>query len=186
MRQSNLYRLFVAIDLPDEIKDRVQEICTGIGKAHWVRMEQLHLTLRFIGDADERLFHAIRDELKKVSVPPFSLTIHGTGCFPPRRDPRVLWIGLQEKTLLLQLQEMVEWSLENVGLVRDTRPFSPHITIARLKEGPKDDISPYLVKHESFNLPSFTVSEFYLYSSTLTPGGAIHKKEATYPLHPKP
>lgn len=179
------YRLFVAVDLPDLAKEQVVSICNGINRAKWTSFEQLHLTLKFIGAADEALFASIKQKLATVAMTSFKLTLHGTGCFPPRRDPRILWVGLDGHEPLIELQNKVERALEEIGIHREERSFSPHITIARLKEGKREEVLAYLKKHETFRLPPFPVTEFFLYSSTLSRSGAIHKKEATYSLVPE-
>jgi 2'-5' RNA ligase len=178
-----MYRLFVAVDLPDRIQAAVAEICHGLPEAKWVGPAQFHLTLRFIGAADEALFKAIKEELARVAAAAFSLNIEGVGCFPPHRAPHVLWVGLgSNTTLLLQLQQQVEHALVRAGIPAEQRPFSPHITIARFREDCKARVDAYLAAASQFKTEPFPVAEFYLYSSTLTREGAIHRREVTYPL----
>lgn len=177
-----MYRLFVAIDLPEEARSAIRDLQRPIPGGKWVDMAQFHLTLRFIGDADESLFARIRDELAGIASPSFSLSLRGVGCFPPKRDPRVLWVGIDRSEGLLGLRNLVEASLVRSGLEPEERSFSPHITIARLRGVKLAALSPFLRDHERFSVQPFPVSEFILYSSTLTPRGAIHRKEAVYPL----
>ncbi|MRR05523.1 MAG: RNA 2',3'-cyclic phosphodiesterase [Deltaproteobacteria bacterium] len=177
-----MYRLFVAIDLSAEAKEAIFALRTPLPGAKWVAADQLHVTLRFIGDADEVLFHKIRDTLAGIIVPSFSLNLRGVGYFPPKRDPRVLWVGLERNENLLVLRNLVEKALLACGLEPEGRSFSPHITIARLKDVSKAVISPFLHKNALFATPSFLVEEFVLYSSTLAPQGATHRQEALYPL----
>ena len=178
----NTYRLFTAVDLPDEIKESVCRVCSGIPGVRWVEKDLLHLTLRFIGDADSPLFARIREGLAGVEVTPFELSLQGVGRFPPKRDPRVLWVGVEMTETLARLQHLVEQALMKCGLAPEERKFSPHITIARLKDTPLPPVAAFLDKNHLFSTPPFPVTEFYLYSSTLTPHGAIHRREATYPL----
>jgi 2'-5' RNA ligase len=178
-----MYRLFVAVDLPEMVKNSIRTICEGLPEAKWVDERQLHLTIRFIGEVDSRLFDGIKDNLAEVSESSFILTIKGVGCFPPRKSPRVLWVGIENNETLIRLAEKVERTLvEKNGLEPDHRKFSPHITIARFREPATDKISDYLVRHSSFHTESFPVDAFHLYSSTLTRAGAEHKREASYPL----
>jgi len=177
-----VHRLFVAIDLPDEIKVAIRFLRCSISGAKWVSEAQLHLTLRFIGDADDDLFARITTSLAGIKAAPFPLAMMGVGCFPPRRRPKVLWVGVDKNEALLNLQNIVEKALLQSGLEPEPRPFSPHITIARLKEVSAARLVPYLQKNSRFATPLFLVTEFILYSSTLTPQGAIHRQEAVIPL----
>lgn len=176
------YRLFTAVDLPDEVKESVRRICTGIPGVRWVDEGLLHLTLRFIGDADSTLFERIRAGLAEVEEKPFELSLHGAGRFPPKRDPRVVWVGVEATEALIRLQHLVEQALVKCGLAPEDRKFSPHITIARLKDLPVSPVAAFLEANRLFSTPPFPVTDFHLYSSTLTPRGAIHRREATYPL----
>jgi RNA 2',3'-cyclic 3'-phosphodiesterase len=172
----------VAIDLPEEIKGVIRSLRCPISGAKWVAEAQLHLTLRFIGDADDDLLHSITTSLSGIMAAPFSLAMKGVGCFPPKRDPKVLWVGVEKNEALFNLQNAVEKALCQSGLEPEIRPFSPHITIARLKESPAALLTPFLQNNNSFATPFFPVSEFILYSSTLSPQGAIHRQEVLFPL----
>ncbi|HOP39512.1 MAG TPA: RNA 2',3'-cyclic phosphodiesterase [Geobacteraceae bacterium] len=177
-----MYRLFVAIDLPEDVRAEIRDLQRVIPGVKWVDMAQFHLTLRFIGDADEALFDRIRDELSGIKSPPFSLSLRGVGYFPPKRDPRVLWVGIDRSETLFGLRNLVEKALVRSGIEPEGRSFSPHITIARIKGAKVSPLSALLRDHERFAVQPFPVSEFILYSSTLRPQGAIHRKEAVYPL----
>jgi 2'-5' RNA ligase len=182
MRGGDMYRLFVAVDLPEEVRVSVAAIGSNLGGARQVPADQLHLTLRFIGEADEKLFAAIKGALAGVSAPPFSLALSGVGHFPPGKHPRVLWVGMEVSEPLLELHRSVEQTLIGVGIAPDERRFSPHITIARLKETPPAAVLSLEDRHRTFASDPFRVAEFYLYSSVLTRDGAIHRREAAYPL----
>ncbi|AJE04727.1 RNA 2',3'-cyclic phosphodiesterase [Geobacter pickeringii] len=175
-------RLFVAIDLPDGVKQSVADLCRGVPGVRWLPPEQLHLTLRFIGEADEAVDGAIRRGLAAIVSPPFPLALRGVGCFPSPRRPRVLWVGLGGSDPLHRLQQAVEAAVNGAGVPAEERPFSPHITLARLREHGETGIAPFLARNASFQGEPFTVDAFYLYSSILTPQGAIHRREASYPL----
>ncbi len=177
-----MYRLFVAVDLPDRVQAAVAEICHGLPEAKWVAPAQLHLTLRFIGAADEAMFKAIKGELARVTAAAFWLNLQGVGCFPPHRPPHVLWVGSGNTAALLQLQQQVEQALVRAGIPAEQRPFSPHITIARFREVAKARVAAYLEAASQFKTEPFPVAEFYLYSSILTREGASHCREVTYRL----
>ena len=177
-----MYRLFVAVDLPVEVKEAVTDICRNLPGARWVSAEQLHLTLRFIGEADEALFRQVKKALAKVAADPFPLALNGVGHFPPGKNARVLWVGMEQIEPLLKLQRKVELALLDAGIAAEERRFSPHITIARLKETSPGRVAAFEEAHAGFKSAAFPVDAFYLYSSTLTGSGAIHKREAAYPL----
>lgn len=177
-----MYRLFVAIDLPEEVKKEVAGISGGLPGARWVPGNQLHLTLRFIGEVDAALFQAIKAALAGVKAGPFPLALRGIGHFPPGRHPRVLWVGLEGSGPLLELQQEVELALIGAGIPPEERSFSPHITLARLKETPADKVLALEERQREFATPAFPVGEFHLYSSIVTRGGAVHTREATYLL----
>ncbi|MFP4415865.1 MAG: RNA 2',3'-cyclic phosphodiesterase [Chitinispirillaceae bacterium] len=176
-------RLFVAIDLPQGLKTAIANLNFGVQGAKWVPMDQLHLTLRFIGDTDDRTYQDIVESLATVHLPSFSLDIAGAGYFPPRGRPRILWVGIRPNENLTELQRQVEDALIKTGVEPDRRKFHPHITIARLKERSRvDNIIPFLSCNNMFAYDGVLVDEFHLYSSILKPQGAIHRREATFRL----
>lgn len=177
-----MHRLFVAIDLPEEIKLAIGSLHCPLPGAKWVAGEQIHLTLRFVGDVDDKLLKMIVASLSGIVAAPFSLAIQGVGCFPPKRDPKVLWVGVGGSSALLGLQSAIEKAFVRIGLEAEGRPFFPHITIARLKDTPAARAAPFLRQHAGFATHSFPVTQFVLYASTLTPQGAIHRQEALFPL----
>ena len=175
-------RLFIAIDLPERLKDELAIISFGLPQARWVGPEQFHLTLRFIGEVDGALFRDIKSGLESVIGSPFPLTLDSLGCFPPRRDPQVLWVGIENSVELLELRKKVESCLSKLGIAPEQRKFSPHITLARIRKTPLTKVITFLADHALFRLPKFTVSSFHLYSSILTPKGALHRHEAEYSI----
>ena len=180
-----MHRLFIAIDLSDEDKKRIGSICYGLPETRWIPEEQIHLTLRFIGEVDGAAYRRIIDALGEVRSEPFELKVRGIGHFPPRRTPRVLWLGLDKREALLQLRRRIEAKLQQTGLAPEGRKFSPHITIARFKNPPLTKVASFMAAHNLFELPAFRAEEFHLYSSHLTSSGAIHTIEASYPLRAK-
>lgn len=180
-----MYRLFVAIDLPEHVKEAVAGISGGLPGARWVPAEQLHLTLRFIGETEEGTFRQVKEALAAIAGAPFTLALQGVGYFPPGKHPRVLWVGMEAGAPLLELQQGVELAVTSTGIAPETRRFSPHITIARLKDTPAAKVDTYRAIHGGFQTEPFTVEVFHLYSSTLSSQGAVHRREAAYPLQAK-
>lgn len=178
-----MHRLFIAIDFPDDLRDALANICFGVPAAKWVSKDQLHLTLRFIGDADDNLFSEIEGTLHDVNASRFSLTFKGVGYFPPRRKPNVLWAGIEPCEELLHLRDSIGTLMEELGLEPEERKYHPHLTLARLRpEAPLAKITGFLSANNLFKAENVPVTEFHLYSSVLMPAGAVHTIEASYPL----
>jgi 2'-5' RNA ligase len=176
-------RLFIALDFPDEVRESLANMCFGVPGAKWVSKDQLHLTIRFIGDADDGLFSEISEILHDVNASRFNLTLKGVGYFPPRRKPNVLWVGMEPCEELMLLRDSVEKLLEELGLEPEERKFHPHLTLARLRqEAPLSKITGFLSANNLFKAEAVPITEFHLYSSVLMPAGAVHAKEASYNL----
>ena len=175
-------RLFIAVDLPETIKKNLESMSFGIPGAKWVSPDQLHLTVRFIGEVDGALFRDIKNILDEVNSASFTLQLKGVGYFPPRGAPRVLWIGLEKSEPLQLLRKKIDTRLLRVGVEPEGRKFSPHITLARLKNSPVHKIANFLSGNGLFSQEPFQVEDFKLYSSILSPKGAYHKVERIYSL----
>ena len=154
----------------------------GIPGARWIALDQLHLTVRFIGDVDGALFLDIKTALAETNISPFNIQMKGVGHFPPRGAPRVIWAGLEKSEPLLLLRKKIDAALLKIGVTPEKRKFSPHITLARLKNTPPQKVANFLSGNSLFSQKPFQVDDFKLYSSTLTPKGAIHKVERIYSL----
>jgi 2'-5' RNA ligase len=177
-----MYRLFVAIDPPEEIKTRLSEICYGMPGAKWLQPEQMHITLKFIGEVDGAVLREAREALATIHVVPFEVTVKGVGFFPPRGDPQMLWAGIDGNDRLVQMRNKIETTLERAGIGREKRKFAPHIGLANVKQTPPPKVAGYLAEFSLLRLPPFEVSEFCLYSSHLGSERAIHTVEEVYPL----
>jgi 2'-5' RNA ligase len=176
-------RLFVAIDLPDDVKDDLSAMMGSVPGAKWISRPQLHLTLRFIGEVDNPTFRAIRGTLETVECDSFDLMLKGVGQFPPKGKPRVLWVGVDRQPALKTLAETIETALEETGLQPEDRPFSAHITLARLKTPPpRDSVDRFMEKHARFQTNLIPVTRFILFSSILSPQGPRYTAEQFYPL----
>ena len=176
-------RLFVAIDFPGTIKDQLIRLQADIPTARWSKPHQLHLTLFFIGETER--VPAVKDALMTVDSPSFRLTLTSTGRFPKdgRQPPRVLWAGVQSHPGLMALQKHVTAALTGIGFVAEDRPYSPHITLARLQtERSLPSVDAFLNAHRMFQTEPMPVTEFVLFSSVLLPEGPRYKREAVYGL----
>jgi 2'-5' RNA ligase len=180
-----MQRLFIAIDLPPLIREQIADICFGVREARWVPTTQMHLTLRFIGEVDGRLFDEIRSGLDRVRAVPFEFSLKSTGFFPLRGSPRVLWVGVEPCAGLQALVAIVERLLERIGLPRESRKFHPHITVARIGQAiDPSAVAPFVIANSLFRAGPVMVDALHLYSSVLQPEGALHRLEASYSLNP--
>jgi len=173
-------RLFTAIELPDELRERLARLAFGIPRARWVPEEQIHLTLRFIGEVDGVLYEDVVESLAEVENEPFSLRLQGVGCFPPRRDPRVLWVGVAEPDPVARLKRRIDRALAAAGIGPEGRKFSAHVTLARVGRSPLGRVMRFLIEHSDLSLPPFAVTGFTLFSSRLSAKGAQHQVEKDY------
>lgn len=175
-------RIFVAIDLPPAVKRELAGISSSLPGARWVREEQIHLTLRFIGEVDGGVFEDVRQGLADIRGSAFTMRLAGLGIFPPGRHPRILWAGVEPLEPVVDLHNRVESVLVHLGLAPEGRSFSPHVTLARLRDTPVAKVTRYLADNAVFVSTGFEVQAFHLYSSILTRNGAIHQIEASYSL----
>ncbi len=175
-------RLFIAIELPDEVKKLLSRMRSDVPGARWVPVEQLHLTLSFLGEVDDVTVKQLTGELAAIHAPGFDLRFSGTGCFPGRSRPRVLWVGLDPEPLLSNLASLVRKALLTCGIPQEERPFSAHITLARLKFPASREVAAFLDQPQRQELPTVAVREFILFQSRLTPQGAIHTPLKSFPL----
>ena len=177
-------RCFIALPLPDEPRRVLAQLYTDAPGFAWTPPAQLHVTLRFLGNAEADLVTALQEKLRAVRVAPFLLPIEGVAAFPPRGDPQVLWAGLgRAHPRLFQLRQQIDDSLLTVNVAADLRTFQPHITLARLRPGAAPVAAHHFLKrHREFAGPEFRVTRFALYTSELTPTGPIHHLVEDYPL----
>jgi RNA 2',3'-cyclic 3'-phosphodiesterase len=177
-----MMRLFIAVELSPNILLYIKDMGRGIPGARPVPVEQIHLTLCFLGEVEMSLFQDVRECLFEVKKSPFSLQVSGVGHFPPRGTPRVLWAGVTPTDELVRLKKRVDKALLTCGLGLEKRKFSPHITLARLRNSPIKRVSEFLAGNSLLQTPEFTVDSFHLFSSHLGKGGALHTLEESYEL----
>lgn len=178
-----MIRLFTAIELPADLRNRLGLLCGGVPGARWITPDRMHLTLRFIGEVEEPVFDDIRLALSGVGVQAFSLTVRGVSTFGDRK-PRVIYAGIERSELLARLKQKIDAVLMKIGIgPEDERKFSPHITLARIgSTAHHARIGSFLSNNSLFSSEPFRVEEFHLYSSVLSGEGSIYAIEETYPL----
>ncbi|MSP51764.1 MAG: RNA 2',3'-cyclic phosphodiesterase [Alphaproteobacteria bacterium] len=180
-----MHRLFVAIDLPDALRRQLAFLESGIRGARWVAPEQLHLTLRFIGEIDGAQFEELRWALGQIEADAFDLVLSGFGHFPTRGAPHTLWVGVAPNPVLSLLRVKINSVVAGLRLPCEERNYYPHVALARLKGARATHVAAYIADHGVFVAPAFTVDEFLLYQSFLGAGGAVHRVEVGYPLRPR-
>ena len=180
-------RLFIAIDLPEQVKINLSTLCQGANSVHWVARQNLHLTLLFLGEVMMEQYHQLVNGLKEVPFYPFELRLADLGYFGKEKSPRVLWAGLDAPPELNELERRITQKVEEMRLPLDEKKFKAHITLGRLSHnGPKHSyqdvgIHHFLQQNLYLNHQTFEVTGFQLFSSKLTPRGAIYTIEQFFP-----
>jgi RNA 2',3'-cyclic 3'-phosphodiesterase len=176
-----MLRLFVGIGFPPELKLRLSLLCSGVPGAKWVDPGNFHLTLRFIGEISEDVAADIDDTLSRLRARRFTLQIAGTGLFGGEK-PRSLWAGIERSPELAGLRDKIEQALIRTGLSPEPRKFSPHVTLARLRDSPLDKLHSFLAAHAHFRADPLRVEAFSLIASFQTKSGSVYEDQADYPL----
>ncbi|MCB9944855.1 MAG: RNA 2',3'-cyclic phosphodiesterase [Geminicoccaceae bacterium] len=174
-------RLFVALDLPPDTREEIARICRGLPDVHWTDSDDLHLTLRFIGEVDTATFVEIGEALASITAPPFDISLKGIGCFPKSGPLRHLWTGVEGGEELARLKRRVDRAINDVGVEPEARRFTPHVTIARFRQSPPEGrMASWIGQRNLFQSRPFPVSSFNLVSSHLRSEGSDHVVEAEY------
>jgi 2'-5' RNA ligase len=183
-----MIRLFVAIALPDALRRRLAMLCSGLRDAHWANEENLHLTLRFIGEVQEDRYPDIVGALDRVRVPEFDLILSGAGHFERGKRVHSVWVGVAPNPALMDLQERVDGVITRAGFEGDSRRFVPHVTLARIPgQGAKPDAAAkWLSGVTMFRAPPMAVEQVTLFRSHLGHGGAHYEPVHEVPLLPRP
>jgi len=192
-REDERLRLFVAIDLPEDVRESLGHLQAGLRRddlpgLRWTRPEGVHLTLKFLGETPAAEVAAIEGALARAvrGVPAFRLALGAPGTFGGRRGPRVLWVDVEgELAPLQQLQAAVERELAAVGFAPEERKFSPHLTLARVPQPPPPGLAERLSRAlAAVAAPQgeFRATELLLMRSRLQPGGAVYSRVAAFPL----
>ena len=176
-----MHRLFVAIRPPAAVRKLLLSAMGGISGARWQTDDQLHLTLRFIGEVDRHVAGDIHAALGGVHHAPFELALNGIGCFDRRGFPDAVWAGVTPQEQVKALHRKVDAALLRVGVPPDERAFLPHITIARMRRG-AGPIGSLLEDAGGLTSPTFTVDSFVLFESDLTSEAAVYSIVERYPL----
>ena len=175
------HRLFVALRPPHAIRAVLIAAMHGISGARWQVDEQLHLTLRFIGEVDHHRAEDIAAALGALHGPAITARIAGVDLFEHRGRPHMIWAGVEPQDVIAALHRKVDPLLTRVGVAPETRAFVPHITLARLNHG-SGPVAPFLALHSDLASEAFTFGHVTLYESAMGHGGSRYHPVARYPL----
>jgi 2'-5' RNA ligase len=196
-------RIFIGIDLDPEVRERISRFLEGVESfapdVRWVRPESLHITLKFIGEQTPERVEAITERLRRVDGGAFEIRSGGYGFFPTAKAPRVFWIGIHGGPQLAELAQSIDTATAELGIPREDRPYSPHLTLAR-GGGGRSSGSPKWRKGDGPNATfavlekrlaamgeldfgSMTAHEFILFQSQLSPGGSKYTKLERFALN---
>ena len=176
-----MHRLFVAVRPPEMVRDLLLDAMDDVPALRWQDDDQLHLTLRFLGEVDRHQAEDVHAALGSIRHPPFELAVSGLGMFDRRGVPTTAWAGVTPSEPVHNLHKKVDQAIARVGIEPDRRAFHSHITLARLGR----DAGPahgFLARSGTVSGPPFRVEAFGLYESRLTPDGAVYAELETYPL----
>jgi 2'-5' RNA ligase len=174
-------RLFTGLEIPPRVAQSLAMMRGGLPGARWIDPENYHITLRFIGDIDDGLARDIAGLLGRVQRAPFELRIDGLLSFGGRK-PRALVAAVPAISPLMELQAEHERLLQRLGLEPEGRKFTPHVTLARLRDSSSRQVADYLTERGHYCSSSFEVSRFVLFSSRSSVGGGPYVVEAAYPF----
>ncbi len=181
-------RVFVALDIPDEVRRKISEFRAGLEavcpQARWARVDGMHVTLKFIGEVPPPKVEQINAALAAIrSAARVEMNFRGAGYFPDERHARVFWIGIAGTANLGELAAAIEQRLEPLGIAREQRAFHPHLTLARFKsrEG-LEQLREAVKAYGALEFGATRAAELYLYQSKLERGGAEYTRIATLPF----
>ena len=175
-------RLFTAIDIPEEVRSRLRALLEQwkpLARINWSPVYNLHITTKFIGEWPEAKLEEIKRALRNIpSEGAFDVSVRGLGWFPNDRHPRVLWAGVEAGQPLVALAHAADQAVAGLGGPVETRPYSPHLTLARIREAaPLDALRPAIARTAA-DFGTFRASDFFLYLSA----GGKYTRLAAFPL----
>jgi 2'-5' RNA ligase len=176
-----MHRLFVAIRPPRRVREQLLSLMGGLRGARWQSEDQLHLTLRFIGEVDRHVAGDVAAALGSIHHPPFEIAIGDIGMFDRGGQPKVLWAGVSPQEPLRSLHKKIDQACLRAGVEPDRRAYHPHITLARFKAG-AGPVTGMLEPPHRVGADPFPVDSFGLYESRLGAEGAEYSMVQRYSL----
>ena len=175
-----MIRLFVALALPDQCRQRLVTLGGGIDGARWVDLQDLHITLRFVGEVSEPMIDEIMQALAEIRVAPVEIALNGAGQFASKARVRAVWVGVEKNQGLLALHEKVDKALIRIGLSPERRKYTPHVTIGRMSGARPNHVQRWLEANGAFFAPPYKAHAFVLYESRLGRHGASYFQMAEF------
>lgn len=176
-------RLFIALRPPRPVREAILAAQGGVERARWQADEQLHLTLRFVGDVDRRTGEDLVAALEGVTASGFTLQVRGVGHFEKKGRATALWAAIAPDPALDVLERRIERACRAAGIAPETRKFTPHVTLARLGGGAVG-AGAWLAAHGDLSAAAWPVTSFRLYESRMGHGGSAYLSIADFPLEP--
>jgi RNA 2',3'-cyclic 3'-phosphodiesterase len=176
-----MIRLFVGLDLPPTVRNRLEDLQSGLPGARWEDPEDLHLTLRFIGEVEEHKAQEIDEALTQLNGTSFRMELRGIDYFGGRK-PRVLYAAVPRNATLNHLAQKIETAMQRLDLEAETRKFTPHITLAYLTDPDPLRLADYIARNNLFATEAFPVETMILFSSHRGGAGPHYTAERSYPL----
>jgi len=174
-------RTFIAIELPSQFTSQIDQLQQALRQTKadvsWVKPQNVHITLKFLGEVNEEKIEEVYRATEKsvAGVTNFQVSLKGLGGFPNMKRPRVIWVGLEKgKEVLAQLGPKVEEGFSKIGFPKENRPFTPHLTIGRVKSPKNLELLASEIGKTSFKTEEFVVKEVVVMKSTLHPAGSIY------------
>jgi len=175
-------RLFVALSLPETVREQISDLQSGLDGARWIDFDNLHLTLRFVGEVEGGVAEDLLSALSTIRAPSFDLRFSGFGHFETKGRPHALWVGIEPEPALFHLRDKVEAAAKRAGLKPEGRKFKPHVTIARFYGVGPAAVSKWIGQNSPFTIDRVPVRDFTLFRSRLGREGARYQEEAAFPL----
>ena len=178
-----MIRLFVALELPEAVRQRLVGLQGGVPGARWVAPENLHVTLRFLGEVDEPTAQDIDAELERLVAAPFLFSLDGKDYFGAgRKKPYALILTVPRTDPLQALRDKIDRAAVAAGLPPDDRKYRPHVTLARLRDTPMERVRRWVTEHGPFHAGPLPAERFVLFRSHLGSAAAAYEPLVTYPL----
>src|SRR3954467_8971933 len=174
-------RLFTGLEIPPEVAQSLSMLRGGLPGARWVDPDNYHVTLRFIGNVDDALAHEVASLLGRVKRGPFELRVDGVTSFGGKK-PRAVVATLSQAQRLMEAKAEQERLMQRIGLEPEGRKYTPHVTLARLRDSSNRQVADYLTTRALLQPLPFKVSRFVLFSARASTGGGPYVVEAAYPL----
>lgn len=173
-------RLFLALELPDDLRDALSSLSTGVPGAYPEDEDTLHLTVRYLGSPEGGKVRDLCERLRRLELARFPLVLNGFGFFPPRGEPESLWVGVERSEALDSLRAKVDGLATRTGMEADRRRYTPHVTVARLSDAPESRLMSFIAGQALWKSRPFEVERLTLFSSHGRDWGREYQREEVF------